>query len=26
VVDGAIAHQFVGKVKSYLEAWAEEIL
>ena len=26
VVDGAIAHQFVGKVKSYLEAWGEEIL
>jgi pyruvate dehydrogenase E2 component (dihydrolipoamide acetyltransferase) len=26
VVDGAIAHQFVGKVKSYLEAWSEEIL
>jgi pyruvate dehydrogenase E2 component (dihydrolipoamide acetyltransferase) len=26
VVDGAIAHQFVGKVKSYLEAWDEEIL
>jgi 2-oxoglutarate dehydrogenase E2 component (dihydrolipoamide succinyltransferase) len=26
VVDGAIAHQFVGKVKSYLEAWNEEIL
>ena len=25
VVDGAIAHQFVGKVKSYLEAWNEEI-
>jgi pyruvate dehydrogenase E2 component (dihydrolipoamide acetyltransferase) len=26
VVDGAIAHQFVGKVKAYLEAWNEEIL
>jgi len=26
VVDGAIAHQFVGKVKSYLEEWNEEIL
>ena len=26
VVDGAIAHQFVGKVKAYLEAWTEEIL
>jgi len=26
VVDGAIAHQFVGKVKSYLEGWNEEIL
>jgi pyruvate dehydrogenase E2 component (dihydrolipoamide acetyltransferase) len=26
VVDGAIAHQFVGKVKSYLEGWSEEIL
>jgi pyruvate dehydrogenase E2 component (dihydrolipoamide acetyltransferase) len=26
VVDGAIAHQFVGKVKSYLESWTEEIL
>jgi pyruvate dehydrogenase E2 component (dihydrolipoamide acetyltransferase) len=26
VVDGAIAHQFVGKVKTYLEAWNEEIL
>jgi 2-oxoglutarate dehydrogenase E2 component (dihydrolipoamide succinyltransferase) len=26
VVDGAIAHQFVGKVKAYLEAWSEEIL
>jgi 2-oxoglutarate dehydrogenase E2 component (dihydrolipoamide succinyltransferase) len=26
VVDGAVAHQFVGKVKSYLEAWNEEIL
>jgi pyruvate dehydrogenase E2 component (dihydrolipoamide acetyltransferase) len=26
IVDGAIAHQFVGKVKSYLEAWNEEIL
>jgi len=26
VVDGAIAHQFVGKVKAYLEAWGEDIL
>lgn len=26
VVDGAVAHQFVGKVKSFLEAWNEEIL
>jgi 2-oxoglutarate dehydrogenase E2 component (dihydrolipoamide succinyltransferase) len=26
VVDGAIAHQFVGKVKSYLESWSEEVL
>jgi len=26
VVDGAVAHQFVGKVKGYLESWAEEIL
>jgi 2-oxoglutarate dehydrogenase E2 component (dihydrolipoamide succinyltransferase) len=26
VVDGAIAHQFVGKVKAYLEEWPEEIL
>jgi pyruvate dehydrogenase E2 component (dihydrolipoamide acetyltransferase) len=26
VVDGAVAHQFVGKVKAYLEAWNEEIL
>jgi pyruvate dehydrogenase E2 component (dihydrolipoyllysine-residue acetyltransferase) len=26
VVDGAIAHQFVGKVKAYLETWSEEIL
>jgi pyruvate dehydrogenase E2 component (dihydrolipoamide acetyltransferase) len=26
VVDGAVAHQFVGKVKEYLEGWAEEIL
>jgi pyruvate dehydrogenase E2 component (dihydrolipoamide acetyltransferase) len=26
VVDGAIAHQFVAKVKSYLENWGEEIL
>jgi pyruvate dehydrogenase E2 component (dihydrolipoamide acetyltransferase) len=26
VVDGAIAHQFVGKVKSYLESWTEDIL
>jgi pyruvate dehydrogenase E2 component (dihydrolipoamide acetyltransferase) len=26
VVDGAVAHQFVGKVKAYLEAWSEDIL
>ena len=26
VVDGAIAHQFVGKIKSYLEGWNEDIL
>jgi pyruvate dehydrogenase E2 component (dihydrolipoamide acetyltransferase) len=26
VVDGAVAHQFVGKVKALLEAWAEEVL
>ena len=26
VVDGAIAHQFVGKVKAFLEGWSEEIL
>jgi 2-oxoglutarate dehydrogenase E2 component (dihydrolipoamide succinyltransferase) len=26
VVDGAIAHQFVGKVKAYLQGWSEEIL
>jgi pyruvate dehydrogenase E2 component (dihydrolipoamide acetyltransferase) len=26
VVDGAIAHQFVGKVKAYLEGWTEEVL
>jgi pyruvate dehydrogenase E2 component (dihydrolipoamide acetyltransferase) len=26
VVDGAVAHQFVGKVKAYLEGWAEEVL
>jgi 2-oxoglutarate dehydrogenase E2 component (dihydrolipoamide succinyltransferase) len=26
VVDGAIAHQFVGKVKAYLEGWSEDIL
>jgi pyruvate dehydrogenase E2 component (dihydrolipoyllysine-residue acetyltransferase) len=26
VVDGAVAHQFVGKVKAYLEGWSEEIL
>ena len=25
-VDGAIAHQFMGKVKSFLEGWSEEIL
>jgi pyruvate dehydrogenase E2 component (dihydrolipoamide acetyltransferase) len=26
VVDGAVAHQFVGKVKAFLEAWSEEVL
>jgi 2-oxoglutarate dehydrogenase E2 component (dihydrolipoamide succinyltransferase) len=26
VVDGATAHQFVGRVKSYLEGWNEEVL
>jgi len=26
VVDGAVAHQFVGKVKGYLESWSEDIL
>jgi pyruvate dehydrogenase E2 component (dihydrolipoamide acetyltransferase) len=26
VVDGAVAHQFVGKVKAYLEGWNEEVL
>jgi 2-oxoglutarate dehydrogenase E2 component (dihydrolipoamide succinyltransferase) len=26
VVDGAIAHQFVGKVKALLEGWKEEVL
>jgi pyruvate dehydrogenase E2 component (dihydrolipoamide acetyltransferase) len=26
VVDGAVAHQFVGKVKAYLEGWGEDIL
>ena len=26
VVDGAIAHQFVAKVKAYLENWSEEVL
>jgi pyruvate dehydrogenase E2 component (dihydrolipoamide acetyltransferase) len=26
VVDGAVAHQFVGKVKGLLEAWSEEVL
>jgi pyruvate dehydrogenase E2 component (dihydrolipoamide acetyltransferase) len=26
VVDGAVAHQFVGKVKSLLEGWTEEVL
>jgi 2-oxoglutarate dehydrogenase E2 component (dihydrolipoamide succinyltransferase) len=26
VVDGAVAHQFVGKVKGLLEGWSEEIL
>ena len=26
VVDGAVAHQFMGKVKAFLESWSEEIL
>jgi 2-oxoglutarate dehydrogenase E2 component (dihydrolipoamide succinyltransferase) len=26
IVDGAIAHQFVGKIKAFLEGWSEEIL
>ena len=26
IVDGAIAHQFVGKVKAYLEGWNEDVL
>ncbi len=26
VVDGAVAHQFMGKVKEYLEGWTEEVL
>jgi pyruvate dehydrogenase E2 component (dihydrolipoamide acetyltransferase) len=26
IVDGAVAHQFVGKVKTLLEAWSEEVL
>ena len=26
VVDGAIAHQFMGKVKAFLENWTESIL
>jgi pyruvate dehydrogenase E2 component (dihydrolipoamide acetyltransferase) len=26
VVDGAIAHQFVARVKAYLENWSEEVL
>jgi pyruvate dehydrogenase E2 component (dihydrolipoamide acetyltransferase) len=26
VVDGAVAHQFVGKVKAFLEEWTEEVL
>jgi len=26
VVDGAVAHQFVGKVKGLLEGWTEEVL
>ena len=26
VVDGAIAHQFMGRVKQRLETWNEEIL
>jgi 2-oxoglutarate dehydrogenase E2 component (dihydrolipoamide succinyltransferase) len=26
IVDGAIAHQFIGKVKSVLEGWSESIL
>jgi pyruvate dehydrogenase E2 component (dihydrolipoamide acetyltransferase) len=26
VVDGAVAHQFMSKVKAFLESWSEEIL
>jgi 2-oxoglutarate dehydrogenase E2 component (dihydrolipoamide succinyltransferase) len=26
VVDGAIAHQFMGKVRASLEGWNEEVL
>jgi pyruvate dehydrogenase E2 component (dihydrolipoamide acetyltransferase) len=26
VVDGAVAHQFVGKVKGFLEGWTEDVL
>jgi pyruvate dehydrogenase E2 component (dihydrolipoyllysine-residue acetyltransferase) len=26
VVDGAVAHQFLAKIKALLEAWAEEVL
>jgi pyruvate dehydrogenase E2 component (dihydrolipoamide acetyltransferase) len=26
VVDGAVAHQFMSKVKGYLEGWTEEVL
>jgi pyruvate dehydrogenase E2 component (dihydrolipoamide acetyltransferase) len=26
VVDGAVAHQFVGRIKGYLEGWTEEVL
>ena len=26
VVDGAVAHQFVGKIKANLEGWSEEVL
>ncbi|MFZ3362443.1 MAG: 2-oxo acid dehydrogenase subunit E2, partial [Candidatus Acidiferrales bacterium] len=26
VVDGAVAHQFMGKIKHFLENWTESIL